>query len=128
MSKKPSLRKHIGEWHGEWEQALLKSGRRHLQDSYWSLRTQLGWKKSLLLICKVRKLFVNTLTARDKYSLRNRDNLTQPIQRQLSQKQETFSGFCFGFYKSKLNFKHFPKKEDTHSWCIFEITDSEKRA
>ena len=67
------------------------------------------------MVCKVLKLFVNAMTARDKYSLRNRDNLTQPIQRELSQKQESFSGFFFAFLKSTLNFKHFPKKEDTHS-------------
>ena len=60
----------------------------------------MGWKKSLLLICKVLKLFVNALTSRDKYSLRNRDNLTQPIQMQLSQKQETLSEFFFAFLKS----------------------------
>ena len=31
-------------------------------------------------------LFVNTLTGNDKYSLIDRDTLTQPIQMQLSQK------------------------------------------
>ena len=127
MSKKPCFRRHIGERLGEWEQALLKSGLHHLWHSYWSLRRQLGWKKSLLLICKVGKVFVNALTARDKYSLRNRDKLTQPIQRELSQKKETFSGFFFQFLKFTLNFKHFPNKEDTHSWRILEIADSEKR-
>ena len=45
----------------------------------------------------------------------------------LSQKQENFSQFFFAFYKSTLNFKHFPTKEDSHSSCIFEIMDSEKR-
>ena len=60
-------------------------------------------------------MFVNPLTARDKYSLRIRNNSTQPIQRQLSQKQEGFPGFFFEFLKATLNFKHFPKKEDTHS-------------
>ena len=34
---------------------------------------------------------VNTLTANDKYTLLNRDNLTQPIQIHLSQKEKTFS-------------------------------------
>ena len=87
---------------------------------------ELDWKKSLLLICKVLKLFVNALTARDKYSIRNRDNLTMPIQMQLSQIQEFSSNF-FSFLKSTLNFKSFPKKEDPHSWCISDITDSEKR-
>ena len=32
--------------------------------------------------------FVNTLTADDKYFLLSRDNLTQPIQMQLSQKEK----------------------------------------
>ena len=33
----------------------------------------------------------------------------------------------FVFFKSILNFKHFPKKEDAHSSCISEIKDPEKR-
>ena len=41
------------------------------------------WKKSLLVICKIVGLFVNTLVA-DEYSLLNIDNLTQPIQMQLN--------------------------------------------
>ena len=48
-----------------------------------------GWlslKKSLLVIWKILKLFLNTFTAGDKCSLFNRDNLTQPIKMQLSHK------------------------------------------
>ena len=55
-------------------------------------------------------MFVNTLTAGDKYSLLNRDNIRQPIQMPLSQQQKTFSQFFFAFLKSKLNFDHFQKK------------------
>ena len=55
-------------------------------------------------------MFVNTLPADEKYYLLNRDNLAQPIQMQLSQKQKTFSQFPFAFLKSILNYKHFPKK------------------
>ena len=60
-------------------------------------------------------MFVNTLTADDKYSPLNRDNLTQPIQTQLSQKQQAFSEFFLAFSKSTLNFEHFEKKDDPHS-------------
>ena len=60
-------------------------------------------------------MFVNGLTAREKYSLRNRDNLTMPIQMELSQMQEFLPNFCFVFLKSTLNLKSFPKKEDPHS-------------
>ena len=46
---------------------------------------------------KVLKLFVNTFIADDKYSVINRDNLTQPIQNQLSQKQKIFLNFFLTF-------------------------------
>ena len=61
------------------------------------------------------RLFVNTFTVNDKHYLLNRDNLTQTIQIQLSQKQKTFFEFFFAFLKSILNFKHLPKKDDPHS-------------
>ena len=68
------------------------------------------WKKSLLVIHKILRLFLNILTEDDKHYLLNRDNLTEPIQMQLSQKQKTFSEFFFAFLKSILNFKHLSKK------------------
>ena len=45
----------------------------------------------MLVLCKILRLLVNTLTDDDKYSLLDRDNLTEPIQILLSQKQKTFS-------------------------------------
>ena len=66
------------------------------------------------MIHKILGLFVNTLTVDDKHYMLNRDNLTQPIQLQLSQKQKTFSQFFFAFLKSILNYKHLPKKVDPH--------------
>ena len=35
-------------------------------------------------------MFINTLTADEKYSVPKKDNLTQPIQMQLSKKQNVF--------------------------------------
>ena len=67
------------------------------------------------MIYKILRLFVNALTGDDKHYLLNRDNLTQPIQMQLSQKQKTFSEFFFAFLKSILNFKHLAKKDDPRS-------------
>ena len=60
-------------------------------------------------------MFVNTLTADDKYSLLNRHNLRQPIWTPLSQKHKAFSQFFLAFSKSTLNFEHVRKKDDTHS-------------
>ena len=64
----------------------------------------------MLVLRKILGLFVNTLTDDDKYCLLYRDNLTQPIQILLSQKQNTFSQFFSPFSKSTLNFEHFQKK------------------
>ena len=52
---------------------------------------------------------VNTLTADDKYSLLNRDNLTQPIQIVLSQKEKTFSDFSV-LSETYINFLTFSNK------------------
>ena len=61
-------------------------------------------------------MFVNPLNARDKFSLGNRNNLMEPIQMQLSEKQEFLSNFFFfSFLKATLNFKSFSKREDPHS-------------
>ena len=67
------------------------------------------------MIHKILWLFVNTLTVDERHYLLNRDNLTQPIQIQLSKKQKTFSQISFAFLNSLLNFKHFRKKDDPHS-------------
>ena len=80
----------------------------------------------MLVLCKLSGLFLNTLTDDDKYSLLYRDNLTQPIQILLSQKQKTFSEFFSAFLKSTLNLEHFQKNDDPHSRCICEITVSKK--
>ena len=71
----------------------------------------------MLVVCKISGLFLNTLTEDDKYSLLYRDNLTQPIQIQLSQKQKTFSQFFSAYLKSTLNFKYFQRKMS----CIADL-------
>ena len=61
----------------------------------------------------------------DKYPVLYRENLTIPIEIQLSQKQKNLFGIFYKFLKSRLNFEHFEKKDDPHRFCISEITDSE---
>ena len=67
------------------------------------------------------------MSAVDKCSLPNRDNLMQPIHMQLSQKLKTFSEFFDAFSKCRLNFEHFQKKDHAHSLFICEATACEKR-
>ena len=80
----------------------------------------------MLNLCKFLRLLVKTLTDDEKYSLLYRENLTQPIQILLSQKQKSFSQFSAAFLKYTLNFEHFQKKDDPHSRCSSQITVSEK--
>ena len=125
-SKRSRLRGSFEKQHGKRAQTLLKFAWQNLCHIYWWLWKQLICKKFLLVIYKIWRLFPNTLSADGKYSLLNRDNLTQPIQMQLSRKQKTFSDFFSAFLKSSLNFEQFLKKDNPHCWCISEITDSEK--
>ena len=80
----------------------------------------------MLVLCKILRLFDNTLTYGGKYSLLYTDNLTQAIQIILSERPKTFSQFSAAFLKSILNFEHFQRKDDPHSRCISQITVSEK--
>ena len=67
------------------------------------------------------------MSAVDKCSLPNRDNLMEPNHMQLSQKIKTFCEFFLAFSKSSLNFELFQKKDDADSLFITGATACEKR-
>ena len=52
-------------------------------------------EKFRLILSEILVVFVNTLTADDKYSVGNMKYLPQPIQLQLSKKKLFFSIFCW---------------------------------
>ena len=93
MSKKSRWRGPFDKQHGKRAKELLKSASYHLYQIGRSLPSQLSWKKSLLLTCKILVLLVNTLATDEKYPVLNTNNLTIPIQMQISQKQKDFSQF-----------------------------------
>ena len=72
-------------------------------------------------------MFVNKLTADDKYSGSHMQNLRQQFQTPLSHKQKTFSAFFIPFLKYGLNLQHFLKKDEYASLIISEIIDAERR-
>ena len=76
---------------------------------------------------EILRLFVNALTADDKCSGSNIQNLQQQFETPLSQKQKTFSGFFIAFVKCAWNLEHFQKKDEYPSLIISEIIDAEKR-
>ena len=104
MSRKFCFRGPFNKQHGKRAQAMLKSASEHLYHIHRSLRRELSWQKSLLLTSKILGLLVNTLATEEKYPVLNRDNLTIPIQMQLSHKQKTFSQSFARFSKPAINF------------------------
>ena len=123
MSKKSHFRGPFDKQHGKRAQALLKSASQHLYHIHWSLARKLCSKKSLLLTCQILGLLVNTLATDEKDPVLNRENLTIPIQMQLSEKQKTFSQFFAAFLKCISNFERFQEKDDPHMFCISQIRD-----
>ena len=71
-------------------------------------------------------MFVETLTADDKYSGSNMQRLPQQFQTPLSQKQKIFSGFFIAFLKCAWNLEPFQKKDEYPSLIISEIIDAEE--
>ena len=125
MSKKSLFRGPFDKQYGKPAELRSKSAWQHLYQIYWSLLSQLSWKKCLFFTYQILGLLANTFAADEKYPVLNRDNLTIRIQMQLCQKQNTFYQFLAAFLKSILNFKLFETKGDTPSFWISEITDSE---
>ena len=81
---------------------------------------------SVLVWSEILRLFVNTLTADNKCSLRNVHNFAQQVQTLLSQKQKTFWGVFIAFLKCAWNLEHFEKEEEYPSLIISEIMDCER--
>ena len=69
---------------------------------------------------------VNTFTADDKYSRRNREISPQQFQMQLSQKPKSFVIFSFRFWNLHQLLRILKKKHDSHSLSITESIDSER--
>ena len=128
MSKKSSFRIPFDKQHSKLSQTnIVEICPRESLPYDWLLCTKLNWKKPLLVICKILGLFGNTLTADEKYSLLNNDNLTQPIQMKLSKKQKNFLIFFSVFLKSSSHFQHFLNNDSHQSLCISEIIECKRR-
>ena len=87
----------------------------------------MSWKKLPSVWYEILRLFVNALTADDKYSVSNMQNLPQQFQAPLSRTEKTFSGFLIAFLKCAWNLEHFQRKDEYPSLIISEIIDAERR-
>ena len=75
---------------------------------------------------EILRLFVNALTADDKYSRSNIRNISKQFQTPLSPKEKTFSRFFIAFLKCASNIEDFQKKDEYPSLIISETIDSER--
>ena len=75
----------------------------------------IAFKESLLVIFKILELFAKTLTADDKYSLLNRDNLSQPIKIYFYIRIKNFVTYLSAFLKFRLHFEQFEIKDGPYS-------------
>ena len=87
----------------------------------------MSWKKSSSVWYEILRLFFNALTADDKYSGSNMQNLQEQFQTPLSQKLKTFSWFFIAFLKYALNLENSQKKDEYPSLMIPEIIYAERR-
>ena len=110
ISKKPNCRTPFNSQHVNGSQISVKSASHYFYLNSPSLWAKLILKISLLVICEILGVFVNTLTADDKYNLGNCANLQLPITVQLSKKLKAFSQFFVPYLEFISTFKHFEQK------------------
>ena len=72
---------------------MLKSERHHYYPIFPCIWDILSWKKSEILT-----LFVNTLTAHNKYSRCNKHNFAQQVQTHFLKKRRFFVDFLLNFW------------------------------
>ena len=106
-------------------QTPLKVTRHHCYPFPPQIPGKLSWKKTALHWSKILRRFANTLTDDDKDSCRNMENFLQQLQRLLSQKRKTFSGFFIAFLKCAWNLEQLQKKDECPWGIISEIIVSE---
>ena len=125
MFKKSRFRGCFDKKCGKRAQTLLKSASQHLYHIPSSLSRKLCSKKSLFLTCQILGLLVNTLPADEKYLVLNRDNLTIPIQMQLSEKPKILLTFYLIVW-SLAEILNVLKKKRTLTAFVFPILRTPK--
>ena len=135
-------------------QTLLKSARHHYYPLFSSIRGKLSFKKSPSVWYEILRLFVNALTADDKYCDSNMQNFSQQCQTPLSQKQNCWKPHhyyhLFSSFRGNVSWKRsasvwyeilrlyldfllhswsvHQKKDDYPSLIFSEIIDAERRS
>ena len=98
MPKKSRFTGPFHKSHGERAETLWKAAQQHLYHIYFSLWRKFSREKSLLVICKILGLFVNSLIADDKYSVHIEAVCGNIFRCNYLRKEKYFLNFCCIFY------------------------------
>ena len=89
---------------------------------------QFSCKKSLLVICQIFTLFLDTLNDDDKYSLLNKENFNAAnLDAIMPKRKMFFLIFFLNIWNLVWKCNIFKNKDDPHNWCNSKIMDSEWR-
>ena len=117
-SRRSCFRTPFGNQRVNGFQTPLKVARHHYYHFFPWISGKLSFKKTALLWLKVLRLFVNTLTADDKYCCRNMQNSLQQLQTLLSQKRRTLSGLFLHFWNMHEIYNIFEKTMTVLAWIF----------
>ena len=106
LSKKRWFRTRFDSQHMKVSEILGKSLRECFCHVFSSSSGIFIWKMSPLVLGEILGVFVNTLTANDKYPAEDCDNLPVSMQMELSKKRKCFSESFVPFLESTWSFKH----------------------
>ena len=110
----------------EWSKTLMKPQRQEAFPIVSFLWIKLSRKTSLLVTFKTLGLFVNTLTADDKYSSYEKLKFPQAIQMHLSKKPKINYQLFIAFLQSTSTFQHFEKEDERHTSTLSDVIDSKR--
>ena len=126
LSEKHCFKTLFDSQHVKSPQTLVKSAWENFHQIFSSPWENLIWERSPLVICQILDVFRNTLTANDKYLVRDCENFLSPIQMQIALKVKNCSNFFVPFLESISNFKYFEIRDDRHSYFISAIKVCER--
>ena len=109
-SKKRRLRRTFHIQHDKVCKERMKSAWKNFYHIFSSLCEKLIWKIYPLVICEILGVSGETLTAKQKYPVWDFENLTSPIQMELSEERKHLVNFLFNFWNLHLILNILKKK------------------
>ena len=110
MSKKSSFKTPFNSQYVKRSQTLLESVGQHFNHIFSSLWQKQSWKMLLLVIFEDLGLFVNTLTADNKFSLHNSENTRNQFKSNYLTNKKIFIKYLLFFWKTNYILNIFKRR------------------